>query len=113
MSVLGTFGLIGVAINDSIVVLAALRSDPHAKNGDLLAMQQVVVRSTRHVLTTSITTVAGFVPLFLDGGEFWTPLAVSIAGGVVGATLLALFFVPCAYLLSTKRTYRTALNFAR
>ena len=103
MSVLGIFGLIGVAINDSIVVLAALRSDPGARKGNLLAIQRVVVRSTRHVLTTSITTVAGFIPLFLDGGEFWTPLAVSIAGGIGGATLLALFFVPCSYLLLTKQ----------
>lgn len=106
MSVLGIFGLIGVAINDSIVVLAALCSDLSARQGDLLAIQQVVVRSTRHVLTTSITTVAGFVPLFLQGGEFWTPLAVSIAGGIVGATLLALFFVPCAYLLLIKSQLR-------
>ena len=109
MSVLGTFGLIGVAINDSIVVLAALRSDPQAKMGDRLAIQQIVVRSTRHVLTTTITTVAGFVPLFFGGGEFWSPLAVTIAGGVTGSTLLALFFVPCAYLLLIKRSDRTML----
>ena len=103
MAVLGTIGLTGVAINDSIVVLAALKADSQASKGDRKAISNVVVRSTRHILTTTITTIAGFIPLFLDGGEFWSPLAICVAGGVGGATLLALFFVPCAYLLLLSR----------
>ncbi|MGF1513654.1 MAG: efflux RND transporter permease subunit [Elainellaceae cyanobacterium] len=96
--IIGTIGLIGVAINDSIVVLSALNADPGARRGDRAAAQRVVLRSTRHVLATTLTTMVGFVPLLLDGGEFWPPLAVAIAGGVAGATLLALFFIPSAYL---------------
>lgn len=99
MAVLGTVSLIGVAINDSIVILAAIRNDTSARRGNHSALVKVVVRSTRHVLTTTITSVAGFLPLLLDGGEFWPPLAICIIGGVGGATLLALCFVPCAYLL--------------
>ncbi|MGK7897274.1 MAG: efflux RND transporter permease subunit, partial [Xenococcus sp. (in: cyanobacteria)] len=99
IAILGTMGLIGVAINDSIVVLAAIGKDPLAKKGDRSSLVKVIVRSTRHVLSTTITTIAGFIPLFLDGGQLWPPLAICIAGGVGGATLLALFFVPCAYLL--------------
>lgn len=68
-------------------------------------MVDVIVRSTRHVLTTTITTVSGFIPLLLDGGELWPPLAICIAGGVGGATFLALFFVPCAYLIVFGQTY--------
>lgn len=105
MAILGTIGLIGVAINDSIVVLAAICKDPLAKKGDHRAMVKTIVRSTRHVLTTTITTVAGFIPLFIDGGEFWPPLAICIVGGVMGATLLALCFVPCAYLLSINQNH--------
>ncbi len=99
MAILGTFGLIGVAINDSIVILAAIRSHSAARMGDRQAMEDVIVHSTRHIITTSITTVFGFAPLLLDGGEFWPPLAICLAGGIIGATVLALFFVPCAYLL--------------
>ena len=99
MAILGTLSLIGVAINDSIVILAALQADPQASIGNIKAICQVVMRSTRHILTTTITTVAGFTPLLIDGGEFWPPLAICVAGGVVGATILALLFVPCAYLL--------------
>ncbi|NER23623.1 MAG: efflux RND transporter permease subunit [Symploca sp. SIO1C2] len=97
--IIGTVGLIGVAINDSIVVLAALNENPQARLGKPQAIQNVVSQSTRHILTTTFTTMIGFVPLLLTRGEFWPPLAVAIAGGVGGATVLALFFIPSAYLL--------------
>ncbi|MGJ3246531.1 MAG: efflux RND transporter permease subunit [Elainellaceae cyanobacterium] len=106
MAILGTAGLVGLAINDSIVVLAALRSDPQARHGKPYGIRQVVVRSTRHVLTTTITTIAGFIPLLAAGGSFWPPLAIAIVGGVGGCTLLALTLVPCIYLILTSRNTR-------
>ena len=98
-AILGTLGLIGLAINDSIVVLAALREDPLAKVGDVKATVEVVLKATRHVAATTVTTIVGFVPLMLDSTGFWPPLAISIAGGLGGATLLALYFIPAAYIL--------------
>ena len=109
MAIVGAMGLLGVAINDAIVVLAALRDDAAAADGDLDAMREVVVRSTRHVLATTVTTMVGFVPLLLAGGGFWPPLAVAIGAGVAGATPLALFFVPSAYELLVARRRRAAL----
>lgn len=112
--IIGTVGLIGVAVNDSIVVLDALANHPGAKTGNRKAIQEVVLHSTRHVLTTTLTTAIGFVPLLLSGGEFWPPLAVAIAGGVIGATLLALYFIPSAYCLlkarSTKKRFAVNSN---
>ena len=110
-AVLGTIGLVGVAINDSIVVLAAVRADPLAKEGNIEAISKVVVDSTRHVLTTTITTIAGFIPLMLYGGDFWRPLAVCMVGGIGGATLLALYFVPCTYLLFGRKYRYYHLSF--
>ena len=98
-AILGTLGLIGLAINDSIVVLAALRDDPLARKGDAAATRQVVMKATRHVVATTVTTIIGFTPLLLDSTGFWPPLAIAIAGGLGGATLLALYFIPSAYLL--------------
>ena len=103
MAIIGTMGLVGVAINDSIVVLAALRDDPSAHGGDRDGISRVVLRSTRHVIATSLTTLAGFAPLVLWGGAFWAPLAITIAGGVAGATLLALYFVPSVYVIMAGR----------
>ena len=98
-AILGTLGLVGLAINDSIVVLAALRADPLARQGNVRATQAVVLKATRHVVATTLTTIMGFVPLMLDQTGFWPPLAIAIAGGLGGATVLALYFIPSAYLL--------------
>ena len=51
MAIVGTMGLAGVAINDSIVVLAALREDERARTGDPDAVRDVVVRASRHVIS--------------------------------------------------------------
>ncbi|NJO58323.1 MAG: efflux RND transporter permease subunit [Richelia sp. RM2_1_2] len=111
--IIGSVGLIGVAVNDSIVVLSAISNHPIAKTGNPQAIQEVVLHSTRHVLTTTLTTAIGFVPLLLSGGEFWPPLAVAIAGGVVGATFLALYFVPAAYYLIKLRFGKNRFSFKR
>ena len=104
MAIAGIMGLVGLAINDAIVVLAAIRRDEAARSGDPVAVAGIVRDATRHVVATTLTTVAGFTPLILAGGGFWPPLAVAIAGGVIGATLLALFFIPCAYIVIRRRT---------
>jgi len=103
MAILGLLGLIGVAINDSIVVLTSLREDEAASRGDRRAVVDVVLHSTRHILTPTVTTIAGFMPLILGGSLFWAPLAVVIAGGVLGATLIALVFVPALHQLLAAR----------
>ena len=112
MAIIGTMGLVGVAMNDAIVVLAALRELPHELQRDRTAVREVVIRSTRHILATTVTTVAGFLPLILAGGGFWPPLAITIAGGVVGATLLALVLVPSTFLIavSSVRAVATAVE---
>lgn len=97
--ILGIAGLVGLAINDSIVVLAAIREDAKARAGDPVAITRAALGCGRHVLATTFTTIGGFLPLLLSGGAFWPPLAVVIAGGVAGATLLALVLVPSAYAL--------------
>lgn len=102
MAIVGTMGLVGVAINDSIVVLAGLFACPAARRGEPQAVAEVVIHSTRHILATSLTTIAGFLPLLWQGGGFWPPLAIAIAGGVGGATILALYFVPSLFLISTR-----------
>lgn len=97
MAIVGIMGLIGIAINDSIVVLTALGEDAQAATGDADAILRVTLHETRHILATTFTTIAGFMPLILAGGGFWPPMAIAIAGGVVGCTILALLFVPAAF----------------
>ena len=59
---------------------------------------QVTTGDTRHILSTTLTTIAGFLPLLLfTGGNFWPPLAVVIAGGVGLSVVLSLVFTPAVY----------------
>ena len=51
--ILGTLGLIGVALNDSIVVISSIRNNPDARAGNREALIKEVIGCTRHVLSTS------------------------------------------------------------
>ncbi len=98
-AIVGAMGMIGIAINDSIVVLAELRSDEQCHQGNRKAIVEMVMRSTRHVLCTTFTVGCSFVPMLMEGGTFWPPMAMVISGGVFGATLLALYWIPAMHIL--------------
>jgi multidrug efflux pump subunit AcrB len=102
-TILGTLGLIGVGLNDSIVVLAAIRANPRAAGGERIAIVEATMGCARHVLATTVTTIGGFLPLLLFvGGDFWPSLAIVLVGGIAGSTLVAVLFIPAAYLLVTE-----------
>ncbi len=95
--IIALMGLIGLAINAAIVILAELKASPEAITGDIDAIIDSVMLCSRHITSTTITTVGGFMPLILEGGGFWPPFAIAIAGGTLLATLLSFFFVPAAF----------------
>jgi len=97
---MGTFGLIGVALNDSIVVMAAIRANPRAAAGEIDGLVEAIVDTTRHVISTTLTTIGGFLPLLvIVGGDFWPSMSIVLAGGIGGATIMALVFIPASYRL--------------
>ena len=99
-SILGSLGLVGLAFNSSIVVLASIRADERARRGEIDALARATGATLRHLASTTFTTIGSFLPLLLFvGGDFWPPLAIVLAGGVGGSTLLALFLTPAAYRL--------------
>ncbi len=97
MALIGSLGMMGLAINSAIIVLSALKASPGALAGDIDATADVVVDATRHIVSTTVTTIGGFVPLIVDGGTFWPPLATAIAGGVGGSAIIALYMVPAVF----------------
>ncbi|MEM6341251.1 MAG: efflux RND transporter permease subunit, partial [Pseudomonadota bacterium] len=96
-------GSIGVSINAAIIILTGLQADPAAAAGDKSAMARVVTGSSRHIVSTTVTTFGGFLPLILDGGAFWPPFAVSIAGGVLLSTVVSFYFTPPMFALVRRR----------
>ncbi len=56
--------------------------------------------TTRHVISTTLTTIGGFMPLIvIVGGDFWPSMSIVLAGGITGASIMALVFIPAAYRL--------------
>ena len=99
MAIIGVIGAIGVSINAAIIIITALQGNYKAVEGDTAAMVAVVVESARHIVSTTITTFAGFLPLIVAGGAFWPPFAVAIAGGVLLSTIVSLVVVPLLFSL--------------
>lgn len=97
MALIGSLGMMGLAINGAIIVLSALKASPEALSGDIERTADVVVDATRHIVSTTATTIGGFVPLIVAGGTFWPPLATAIAGGVTGSAIIALYMVPAVF----------------
>ncbi len=108
-AILGSLGLLGIAINGSIIVLSLLKGSEAAMRDDVIAQRDIVVDATRHIVATTLTTMGGFVPIILTGDVFWLPLATAIAGGVAGSALLALYFVPAVFRIMTMKPVRKLL----
>lgn len=106
VAIVGTMGLVGLAINGAIIVLSALRADDAARAGDAEAAEDVVVAASRHIISTTLTTIGGFLPLIMFGGRFWQPMATGIAGGVGGSAILALYFTPALFMIIARREAR-------
>lgn len=107
-AVIGVIGSIGVSINAAIIILTGLQNAPDAADGDPSAMAEVVMGSSRHIISTTLTTAGGFLPLILGGGGFWPPFAMSIAGGVLLSTVVSFYFTPQMFALVRPRRKMSA-----
>lgn len=106
LPIIGSIGLAGIVINDSIVILAAILGNERARLGDSVAIVDETYGCGRHVLSTTFTTIGGFLPLMIfSGGSLWPPLTSVIAGGIGFGLMLAMFFTPLAYKLYANIAY--------
>ena len=67
--------------------------------GGRYAIRQVIMDSSRHIVSTTVTTFGGFLPLILEGSQFWPPFAMAIAGGVLLSTVVSFYLVPPMFLV--------------
>lgn len=98
MSLFGFFGLTGIVVNDSIILLSEYKHLKQAKLKTQAAIVTACSSRLRAVLLTSITTIAGLTPLLFETSlqaQFLIPMAVSISFGLAYATLLILIVIPC------------------
>ena len=96
----GVVALAGIAVNDSIVLIAAANARLDRGMGLLPATVYAARRRVVPILITSFTTIAGLFSLAagLAGKSLiWGPLATAIVWGLVFSTLLTLFVIPLLY----------------
>lgn len=95
--IIAIMGLVGLSINAAIVILSELKNDRLARGGDVGAIVDGVLATGRHIFSTTLTTVGGFLPLMMTTGEFWPPFAITIAMGTFLSMLVSFFFAPAAF----------------
>ncbi len=104
---IGVLIVIAAAVNDGVLLLSfaeELRIHEHLRPFDAV-LQAAKIRMRPRIMTT-ISTIAGFVPLALnwgEGGDLLQPMAIAAIGGLTLEIAVALFFMPCLYLAVTRR----------
>jgi multidrug efflux pump subunit AcrB len=97
LSLFGIFGLSGIVVNDSIILVTFFKQLREAGMATEQAIIEAATQRLRAVLLTSLTTVGGLTPLLFETSlqaQFLIPMAVSISFGLMFATILVLLVIP-------------------
>ena len=111
LSWFGFFGLSGVVINDAIILVTFYRELREQGQPAKQAIVDASCQRLRAVMLTSLTTIAGLLPLLFETSlqaQFLIPMAVSISFGLAYATVLILFVIPALISLIEERADKKA-----
>ncbi|NQU45967.1 MAG: efflux RND transporter permease subunit [Chlorobium sp.] len=102
LSLFGVIALIGIVVNDSLVFISTLNS--RIKEGEPFgnALYEVGLSRFRPIILTTITTIAGLGPLIFEQSrqaQFLSPMAISVAYGLLFGTTLTLIIIPALLVL--------------
>jgi multidrug efflux pump subunit AcrB len=101
-SLFGLIALAGVVVNDSLIMIDFINTARREGATPRDAVLQSGVLRFRAIVLTSLTTAAGLMPIMLERSvqaQFVIPMAISLSFGILFATVITLFLVPCLYLL--------------
>ena len=103
LSIIGIVALSGVVVNDSLVMVDFINRYRREEGKTVMAAALAAgPRRFRPILLTSVTTFVGLFPLLIEKSvqaKFLVPMAISLAFGVLFATLITLLLVPTSYLV--------------
>lgn len=110
ISFIGVIIMVGVAVNNGIVLIDYIRQLREDHGYDLFKAIITAGRTRlRPILMTTLTTVIGMLPMALStgpGSESSSPMAMPIVGGLTVTTLLTLFFLPVVYSMVATSTIK-------
>jgi multidrug efflux pump subunit AcrB len=95
VAMLGCIALAGIIMRNSVILVDQIEQDIRAGGTVRNAIIEATVRRARPILLTAAAAILALVPLAVSA--FWGPMAIAIMGGLLGATLLTLCFVPALY----------------
>ena len=102
MSMIGVIALSGVVVNDSLLLVDYTNTAMSEGKDRYSAVTEATTRRFRAIMLTSVTTFMGLAPMLLERSvqaQDIIPMAISLAFGIVFATVITLLLVPCLYLM--------------
>jgi multidrug efflux pump subunit AcrB len=99
---IGILMLLGIVTKNAIMLVEFALESIHAGQKRDVAMIDAGLKRARPIVMTTIAMVAGMMPSALavgDGGEFRSPMALAVIGGLVFSTILSLVFVPAMFMV--------------
>jgi HAE1 family hydrophobic/amphiphilic exporter-1 len=103
---IGPIMLIGIVVNNAIVLIDAVNRQRRAGLDKRAAVVRAGHLRLRPILMTTLTTILALLPMAIAGGEgaeLRAPLAITVAAGLFLSTLLTLVVIPAAYVLVPSR----------
>jgi HAE1 family hydrophobic/amphiphilic exporter-1 len=101
---IGSIMLGGIVVNNAIVLVDRINFLRHKRLATTVR-DAIIIASydrLRPIMTTSLTTILGLIPMAIDKSEssnLWSPLAITVMGGMTVSTFLTLILIPCIYLI--------------
>ncbi len=102
ISIIGLIILVGIADNDSVILIDLINQSRRAGMG----LDEAIIFAGRHrirpILMMSLTTILALVPMILgigEGASLRAPMAIAVTGGMISSTLLTLVVIPALYRL--------------
>jgi HAE1 family hydrophobic/amphiphilic exporter-1 len=102
---IGVIMLAGIVVNNAIVLIDYINQRRRAGAPVLDAVREAAGVRLRPILMTTLTTVLGLLPMALglgEGAEIRSPMALTVIGGLLGATVLTLLVIPALYTVVTR-----------
>lgn len=102
MQFLGIIVLMGIAVNDAILLIQTARNLMNEGLERKAALARAASIRLRPIIMTTATTVFALLPLAIGIGEasqLRAPLALTIIGGIIASTIFCLFVIPCLYIV--------------
>jgi multidrug efflux pump len=95
VALLGLIALAGMIMRNSVILIDQIGQDVRAGHDEWSAIVEATVRRFRPITLTAAAAVLAMIPL--SRSDFFAPQAITIMGGLIGATALTVFFVPALY----------------